>query len=130
MAVIALIWFFGTLLGSTFSYNNTEATWAGSRTDQSFNKGGVGQITDLQYLLDMKNAVQTVNVLGVIPLPVPNGDYFSVAWHIMLLRFSFIVGNSYGDMFWYIFLMPFALMGIAGFILTMMSIIRGNLTWT
>jgi hypothetical protein len=130
LAIVALIWFAGTLLGSTFNYSNTQITWSGSSTNQSFvdNKGG--QISDLQYLLNIKNAFQTIQVLGVIPLPVPNMNYFKVLFSILLLRFGFLVSNPYGELFWYFFLMPFALIGMAGLVLTFLAILRGNIAWT
>jgi hypothetical protein len=129
LAIVSLIWLFGTLLGSTFNYSNSEATWAGSDTTHSFTKGDYGQITDLQYVMNIKNAFQSVTILGTIPLPIPNMNYFKVIWNIMLMRFSFLVSNPYGELFWYFFLMPFALIGMVGLVLTFMSIVRGNFSW-
>jgi hypothetical protein len=131
LAMIAVIWVLGIIMGSTYSYNNTEATWSGSSSNSanSVVNGGSGQVTDIEYLMNYKNAVQTINVLGVIPLPVPNGKYFEALFGIMLLRFSFLVDNPYGTMFWLVFCMPLAIMGMLGLVLTFINIIRGVVSW-
>ena len=129
VAIVAVIWIFGVILGSTFNYSNTQASWSGSSTTASVLTGGSGQITDIHYLLDIKNAVQTIDVLGAIPLPVPNANYFKVVFSTLTLRFSFLVSNPYGEMFWYFCLFPLSLIGIVGMVLTFMALVRGNISW-
>jgi hypothetical protein len=131
LAIVAVIWVIGVLLGSTFSFQNTSDSWAGTSTGQSYTNGGYGQITDIQYLLTFSNAFQKFGAFGTtISLPVPNPDYFKVMFGVLTLRFSFLVSNPVGEMFWLIFLMPFSLMGIVGCIMTFLSIIRGNISWS
>lgn len=130
IAIVAVIWIFGVILGGTFNYSNTEASWTGNSNDaNSVLHNGAGQISDVQYLLNYKNAVQTIDVLGVIPLPVPNANYFKVMFSILFLRFSFLVTNPYGEFFWYFFLLPIALIGVVGAIMTFLALVRGNISW-
>jgi hypothetical protein len=129
LAIITLIWIMGLLLGSTFSYNNTTITWTGSSTDQTIIQGKSGQLSDVQFLTNFNNAISKTEVLGFIPLPTPNGNYFKVFFSVFTLRFSFLVSNPYGEMFWYIFLLPFSIMGVWGCIYVLLSIIRGNFSW-
>jgi hypothetical protein len=130
LAIVAVIWVIGVLLGSTFSYSNTSDSWAGTSTGQSYTTNGYGQYSDLGYLLKFSNAFQKFSAFGTdIPLPVPNPNYFKVMFGVLTLRFSFLVSNPVGEMFWAIFLMPFSLMGVVGIVMTFLSIIRGNITW-
>jgi hypothetical protein len=127
--IVAIIWIFGVIMGSTYNYNNTSDTWVGSSTAHSYQKSGYGQLSDMDYLLNYSNAVQHVNVLGGIPLPLPNPDYFKVMFGVFTLNFSFLTSNVYGQLFWLFFLFPFSLMGAYGVIYLFISIIRGNISW-
>lgn len=95
--------------------------WSGS--------GGAGYdespITTLEYLTNVSNAFQRLPLLGNIPLPVPNGEYFKSAFKVITWQWSFMVD---ADMFYWIFCAPFVVMGVLSMILLVYGIISGNLT--
>lgn len=95
--------------------------WAGSGT------GGYAEspVTTLQYLLNASNAVQRLPLLGNIPLPVPNGQYFTTAFKVLTWQFSFLEG---ADMFYWIFMAPFCIMGVLSMLLLVYGILTGNVT--
>jgi hypothetical protein len=121
LALFIFVWLIGAFLGSTFDYHHTTATWAGTGT------GGYTDtpITTLQYLMNISNAVQRFPVLGGIPLPVPNTEYFSTMYKVVTWQWSFLEGYS---MFYWLFCAPFAMMGVLSLILLVYGIITGNLT--
>lgn len=96
--------------------------WAGSGT------GGydTSPVTKLQYLIDMRNAVQRLPLFGNIPLPLPNGEYFGTAWEVLTWQWSFMEGYA---MIYWIFLAPFVIMGVLSMILLVYGIITGNITF-
>ncbi|KKN79352.1 hypothetical protein LCGC14_0341340 [marine sediment metagenome] len=96
--------------------------WAGSGT------GGYSQspVTTLEYLLNVSNAVQRLPLLGNVPLPVPNGEYFKTAFKVLTWQWSFLDGY---DMFYWIFLAPFCIMGVLSMILLVYGVITGNVTF-
>ena len=118
--VIIFIWVTLTFLGSTFEQHTTAAgTWAGNTQ----------ATTTIGYLFNIQNITTKWEVLGVeTPIPVPNGEWFSKAFEVFLLRFSFIV-NDY-EMIWWILLMPIALMGMLSLVMLGVGLLRGNITWT
>ncbi len=96
--------------------------WAGTGT------GGYGSspTTKLEYLLNVSNAIQRISLLGVIPFPVPNGEYFNTAYEVITWRWSFMV--DYG-MFYWVFCAPFVVMGVLSMLLLVYGILTGNLTF-
>lgn len=96
--------------------------WAGTGT------GGYGQapITTIEYLTNITNAVQRIELLGAVPIPVPNGEYFDAAFKVLTWRWSFM--TDYG-MFYWIFCIPFVVMGILSMILLVYGILTGNLNF-
>jgi hypothetical protein len=94
--------------------------WAGTGS------GGYDQnpITTLNYLINLSNAFQKLPVLGNIPLPVPNPEYFKSAFKVVTWQWSFL--NDYA-MFYWIFCVPFVVMGVLSMILLVYGIISGNL---
>jgi hypothetical protein len=96
--------------------------WAGTGT------GGYGTspTTKLEYLIKASNAVQRIELLGVIPFPVPNGEYFSTAYEVVTWQWSFL--EDY-DMFYWIFCGPFIIMGVLSMILLVYGILTGNLSF-
>ncbi len=95
--------------------------WSGSGA------GGYSEspVTTLQYLLNVSNAVQRLPLLGNVPLPVPNGDYFNTAFKVVTWQFSFLEDAA---MFYWIFMAPFCIMGVLSMILLVYGIITGNIT--
>lgn len=95
--------------------------WAGS--------GGGGYqespVTTLEYLINISNAVQRLPLLGNIPLPIPNGEYFKAAFKVITWQWSFLDGY---EMIYWIFCAPFVIMGVLSMILLVYGIITGNLT--
>ncbi len=96
--------------------------WAGTGT------GGYGTspVTKLEFLTKVSNAIQRIELLGAIPFPVPNGDYFSTAFEIVTWRWSFL--EDY-EMFYWIFCGPFVVMGVLSMILLVYGILTGNLSF-
>jgi len=68
--------------------------WAGS------GGGGYAQapITTLEYLINLNNAMQRIELLGGIPFPVPNEEYFNTAYKVITWQWSFMDG--YGMFYW------------------------------
>lgn len=127
IAFFVFVWLIGAFLGSTFEYQNTKDTWAGTGS------GGyhTSPTSKLEYLMDIKNAVQQNTFLGAIPLPVPNADYFKTLGEVITWKFSFMYnpdGTMAYGMIYYIIFVPFVLMGILSLILLAYGIITGNLT--
>lgn len=95
--------------------------WSGSGT------GGYEEspITTLQYLINVSNAVQRLPLLGNVPLPIPNPDYFKAAFKVITWQWSFM-----GDyqLFYWIFCAPFVVMGVLSMILLVYGVLTGNLS--
>lgn len=94
--------------------------WAGSGT------AGYGQspVTTLEYLMNISNAVQRLPLMGNIPLPIPNNEYFKSAYKVVTWQWSFLDGY---EMFYWVFCAPFVIMGVLSMILLVYGIITGNL---
>lgn len=99
--------------------------WAGSSTGT----GGysTSPVSKLEYIINLENAFQRVEVLGFIPLPKPNGEYFKTIFQIITLRFSFIIDNY--EMIWWIVLLPIVAMGVLTMVLLVYGILTGNISW-
>jgi len=121
IAMFVFVWLIGAFLGSTFDYNHTEDTWAGTGT------GGYSEkpIDKLTFLMDVSNAVQMNQILGAIPIPMPNGKYFETAFDVLSWRWSFLDGY---EMFYWIFCFPFVLMGVLSIILLAYGVLTGNVS--
>ena len=100
----------------------TSPGWAGTGT------GGYTQapVTTMEYLTNVKNAFQTLSVLGNIPIPVPNSEYFGTMFKVLTWQWSFMQGY---EIFYWIFLSPFVIAGIFSLILLGYSVLVGNLTF-
>ncbi len=120
LLVILFIYVTLTFLGSTFEEHTTAGgDWAGN----------VEATNTLDFLFNVQNSITKLEVFGFeVPVPIPNGKWFSTAFRVMTLRFSFIVDNY--EMVWWIILMPIALVGIMGMVLLGISIVRGNIAWS
>ena len=95
--------------------------WAGTGT------GGYASspTTKLEYLMNVSNAMQRIELLGAIPFPVPNGQYFDTVFEVITWQWSFMDG--YG-MFYWIFCAPFIIMGVLSMILLVYGVLTGNLS--
>ncbi len=118
LVIIATIYIYGMFMGATFEKHNVPATWEGSSTTQ---------VTTISYLMNASNAVQKIPVLGNIPLPLPNGDYFKTLYKVITLQFSFITGAGY-TMFYWTFFLPIAMFGLLSMLVLFIGTIRGNIT--
>ncbi len=89
--------------------------------------GGYAQapITTLEYLTNVNNAMQRIELLGGIPFPVPNTEYFNTIFKVITWQWSFMAG--YG-MFYWIVCAPFIMMGVLSMILLVYGVLTGNLT--
>lgn len=96
--------------------------WAGTGT------GGYASspTTKLEYLINASNAIQRIELLGAIPFPVPNGEYFNTAYEVVTWQWSFMEGYM---MFYWIFCAPFIVMGVLSMILLVYGILTGNLSF-
>lgn len=123
LALFIFVWLIGAFLGSTFEYHTASADWAGTGT------GGYDQspITTLEYLMDVSNSFTTTEVLGFVPIPVPNRDYFDSLYKVITWQWSFMDGY---EMFYWIVCAPFVMMGVLSLILLAYGLITGNLTIT
>jgi hypothetical protein len=83
--------------------------------------------TDLEYVLNYKNATMQLPVMGGIPMPIPNPEYFKAWGRIITLTVPFLQQSGY--MIVQYFLWAFAVMGILSLVLLVMGIITGNITW-
>lgn len=119
LLVIMFIYVTLTFLGSTFEYHTTEADWAGN----------VEATNTLDYLFNIRNITQKLEVLGVeTPIPIPDSNYFDTLFSVMTLRFSFIIEDY--EIVWWCLLMPIAMMGMLSLVLLGVGIIRGNIAWS
>lgn len=127
LGFICFVWIIGAILGSTFEYHDTEDTWAGTGT------GGyqTAPVTTFQYLINVKNAVQRSEILGGIPIPVPNTEYFDTAIKVTTWQFSFWYDDDgtfvYG-LVYYIMILPICIIGIATLLFLIYGVLTGNLT--
>ena len=99
----------------------TSQGWAGTGT------GGysTSPTAKLEYLLNVSNAIQRISILGVIPFPIPNGDYFSTMFEVVTWQWSFLDGMG---LFYWIFCVPFIVMGVLSMILLVYGVLTGNLS--
>jgi hypothetical protein len=125
LAIIVFVYVVGGFLGSTYELHDTEATWVGTGTGGY--EASASPQTTLEYLLNMRNAIQMSSDLGPLSIPMPNDEYFNSAYRVITLQFSFLADY---DMFSWIFLTPFALLGIIALIVLVYGILTGNLTWS
>jgi len=126
LAFFLMVWIIGAFLGSTFEYH-TSATWAGNSTGT----GGYDQspVTTLEFLMNINNATQRTEVLGVIPMITPNEEYFASIFRVISWQFSFLYdtnGNLAYGLVYYIVFLPFVLAGIIALVLLVYGILTGN----
>lgn len=97
------------------------AGWAGTGS------GGYGTApsSDLAVIMQSINAIQRNPILGIISV-VTNGEFWGAVFHIITWQWSFMEG--YGMMYW-IFLFPFAAMGMLSVLLLAYGLITGNISW-
>jgi len=119
-----------TGLGGSGDYTMAPSgVWGGSMTTPQ-----VGDQTDFTYVLNIKNAVQLLPVLGPIPLPVPNSTYFEALWRMITLDVPFLQekdadDNYTGYYYVQLFLYVFAFLGVLSLVLLVVGIFTGNVTW-
>ena len=120
LLIIMFLYVTLTFMGSTFEEHTTAGgDWAGN----------VESGSKLDYIFDIKNVTQKLEVLGFeTPIPMPNTQWFEAVFEVMLLRFSFIVDDY--EMLWWILLMPIAMMGMLSLVLFGIGLVRGNITWS
>jgi hypothetical protein len=94
LAAICFIYIIGIFLGATFEIH-TGTDWAGNS----------GQ-TQLSYLLDFKNAVQTTDKFNVVNIPTAASNYFNAVVQVATLNFEFFQGTGYSMVYW-ILIIPF-----------------------
>ena len=123
LALFIFVWLIGAFLGSTFDYQNTPETWAGTGSGGYEKSPG----DKLDYIMDISNAVQVNQILGAIPVPMPNKLYFSTIFEIATWQWSFLKGY---EMFYWIFCMPFVVMGVMSLALLAYGVMTGNLTFS
>ena len=87
---------------------------------------GTAPSSDLETLMRAWQAIQRNPIVGVIALPL-NGEFWGAAFHIITWQWSFMDG--YGIIYW-IFLFPFAAMGMLSILLLVYGIITGNISWS
>ena len=109
--------------GGGLDYTMKEsAGWAGVGT------GGYGTApsSDLAVIMQTVNAIQRNPVMGIIAVPL-NGELWGAIFHIITWQWTFMEG--YGMIYW-IFLFPFAAMGMLSVLLLAYGIITGNISWS
>ncbi len=129
LIICVFVWVVAIFLGSTYEgagSTYTTITWVGSTNGTGGYAATETPQNTLSYLFNMNNAVQHTPIIGSIPLPIPNGDYFSAWYRVVTLRFSFLADYP---MFYWIMVMPFALWSIVSLALLTMAAIRGNIVW-
>lgn len=107
--------------GAGMAYTMAAAPgWAGTST------GGYATSpqTTLEYLTNISNVATRSTVFGVVPMPVPNGEYFSTMFKVITWQWSFMPQDS---MFYWIFCAPFVIMGVLCMVLLVYGLITGNL---
>lgn len=132
LAFLIVVYVIGMLLGSTMDTAPAdaatmdvvggEAKWVGASANESM----------FDFLMNFNNAVQHNPIVGDIPLGGLNGSYFLAWFQVITLRFNFIAGDNAGagfNLFYYIVLMPFAVLGVLSVIMMFIGIVRGNVTW-
>jgi hypothetical protein len=123
LALFMFVWLVGAFLGSTFEFQNTADTWAGSGT------GGYDQSpqSTIEYLIDVTNSFQKLPFFNItIPIPT-NQQYWEAAFKVITWRWAFM--EDY-DMIYWLFCAPFVAMGVLSLILIAYGIITGNLSWS
>lgn len=92
---------------------------------------GSQESTQLQYLMNISNAVQHITILGIIPLPFPNPEYFSVLWQTLTLQpVRDLFASSGYVVFYWIVIVPIIIMGVYALVSLFMALVRGNFSWT
>jgi hypothetical protein len=112
--------YYGTGGGGLLYTMATSPGWVGTGT------GGFAQspVTTLEYLTNIGNAFTRLPILGNIPLPVPNAEYFKTVFKVVTWDWSFMHGYS---MIYWVFFAPFVCMGVLSLILIVYSVLVGNL---
>jgi len=93
------------------------AGWAGSGTAGYT----TSPISTLQYLMNIANAVQRIPLLGNIPIPVPNSEYFKAAYKVITWQWSFM--EDY-QLAWWIFCSPFVVAGVISLLAVIFNLLR------
>lgn len=79
----------------------------------------------IEKLTELSVAYQENPIIGTISLPVSGGNFFSTAFEAVTWQWSFLEGY---EMFYYIFCLPFVIMGILSMVLLVYGVLTGNLT--
>lgn len=70
--------------------------------------GFVEEESTLEILMSFR-VFKTIEVAGVVPIPVPNMDWFEALIAMFTFDFIFFQGTSYGTMLHWIFFAPIAI---------------------
>lgn len=116
--------------GNTKSYTMAaSAGWAGTSSTQSGYQS-LAPTTTLDYIFNISNAFQKNTILGNIPLPLPNQEYFKTVFKVITWQWSFMYntdGTMALGMFYWIFCAPFVAMGVLSLIVLAYGLLVGNL---
>lgn len=82
-----------------------------------------GRISVWSYLTNVRNATTTSQTFGILQVPMPNADYWSTWWNVMLLHFSFFDGAGYSTIY-QVVILPIAAFGIFCLIYALISVIQ------
>jgi hypothetical protein len=116
-----IVWIIGMILGSTYDYNNTTATWGGSGTG-SYSENPQETMTNLT---NANQAQQQLPLTGPISYIVPLINFFGSWFKIITLQFSFLQGYQ-------LFQWLFGAIGVMGLVSTftlIYGVVRGNITF-
>ncbi len=124
LILTVFVYIVAIFLGSTYEGGTVTGSWAG--TGNAGYVAGQTPVETLNYLMNMSNAIQHTPIIGNIPLPIPNGQYFAAWFNLLTLQFTFMKGY---EMFYYILILPFAIWAVVSLALLTIAAIRGNITW-
>lgn len=79
----------------------------------------------LENFTELSMSYQRNPYIGTVTLPVSGGNFFSTAFEAVTWQWSFLEGY---EMFYYIFCLPFVVMGVLSMILLVYGVLTGNLT--
>jgi len=116
-----IVWIIGIILGSTYDYNNSPTTWAGSGT------GGYAENpqTTMNNLGQANQATQQLPLVGPVSFIVAGANFFMSLFKILTWQFSFV--QNFAIVSW--ILTAFGVMGLASLVILLFSLIRGNVSW-
>lgn len=122
MAIVVFVWIVGVLLGATYDgYTGADFPTAGGSAGYTQS----APATKIEYLTDLSNAVQRNQLLGAIPIPLPNIEYFKTAYQVATWKFTFF--DDYQMVYW-IVILPFVIVSVFFFFALVYGVLTGNLS--